>query len=167
MKRVSVAPDEQIKRLLMLLVPATVLLYMLDREFAHEIPAPEAGKEEQYLEYNRDEIFKSLIATEGHFRNVQETPEGTDGFLNCAVKHLADAESHADEAISHAAIVESADTSDNFKILRNQIRGLRHRLQDGEVEAVVGIEQVRQIRHNFESFNPSFDVSKCQACDVA
>ncbi|KKM03626.1 hypothetical protein LCGC14_1772580, partial [marine sediment metagenome] len=66
--------------------------------------AKAGSKEAYYLSFNRDEIFKNLIAGEGHFRNFNSQKEDSVGFLNCIVKHLADAEGHCDEAVSHALI---------------------------------------------------------------
>lgn len=120
-------------------------------------------KEKYFLEFNRDEIFKNLLAVEGHFRNIEK--EAHDfGFLNCIVKHLADAEGHADEAISHALVVEGEESSRKFYELRNMIRDLRKRIQSRGMVPEEGIKEVRRIRRFFESFNPSYDVSKCSSC---
>lgn len=122
-----------------------------------------APKESYYLNFNQDEIFKSLIAVEGHFRNVDPNKDQY-GMLNCAVKHLADGESHADEAISHALIVKDEETSKKFHDLRNEIKGFRKKLQEGDTDPVKGIREVRRIRRSFESFNPEYNVSKCESC---
>lgn len=128
--------------------------------------SPSEGKEKIYLRYNKDEIMKNLIATEEHFRNVEDSL-GVDskGFLNCAVKHLASAESHGDEAVSHSAVVEGAGASRKFEELRNDVRRLRYKVQAG-INPQEGILQVREIRRKFESFNPEYDISKCEACQV-
>lgn len=149
------------KLFLLFIVPAGVLL-LLDGE---DEPV-QVKKEPYYLEFNKDEIFKNLIATEGHFRNVEETNIDDAGFMNCAVKHLADAEGHADEAISHSQIAADEKTSAKFKQLRNKIRDLRHDVQHGTVSPGKAIEYVRETRHYFEEFNPEFDISKCKACEI-
>ena len=123
------------------------------------------NKESKFLTFNQDEIFKNLIATEGHFRNA-DSKQDIKGFLYCNVKHLADAEQHADEAISHSTVVADQETVDNYKKVRNDIRDLRHDLQKGEVPPSEGITRVRGIRRDFESFNPEFDISKCKACSI-
>lgn len=129
-------------------------------------PHPAKGKEEYYLLFNKDEIFKNLIATEGHFRNVSRLGIDTEGFLNCAVKHLADTEGHLDEAISHSLIAKNEETSNNFRTLRNEVQQLRHDLQAGTVSPEEGIRRTRQVRRYFESFNQEFDVSRCKACEI-
>ena len=150
--------------LVLLLIPiGGLILLAADHQEEEKNSSPHAGKEVNYLRYNKDEIFKNLIATEGHFRNVETTKEG---FLNCAVKHLADAEGHVDEAISHTAATNDTEASSKFRVLRDEIRDFRHDLQDGKVSPTVGIERTRDIRREFESFNPEFDISKCKACEV-
>ena len=125
-----------------------------------------SGKEAYYLAFNKDEIFKNLIAIEGHFRNVHETGVDVKGFLTCNVKHLADAEGHSDEAISHSQAVSGKETSEDFRKLRNEIRSFRHDIQADVISPTEGIERVREIRRQFESFNPEFDISKCEACTI-
>ena len=122
------------------------------------------SKETYYLNFNKDEIFKNLIASEGHFRNFTELKEDEKGFLNCIVKHLADAEGHCDEAISHALIAENEDTSRSFLELRDEIRNFRKWIQSSPVTRAEGIREIRKIRRRFEVFNPDYDVSKCETC---
>lgn len=156
----------QIQNLLLLLfVPAGVLL-LLDG-VNPQTGNPGSGKEKYYLRYNKDGIFKDLLATEEHFRNVQNNL-GIDreGSLNCCVKHLAVAEGHADEAISHSLMAVNEDTSQKFVGLRNNIRGLRHDLQGGKVTVEGGIKRTRGIRREFEGFNADYDISACAACEV-
>lgn len=157
-----------------------LLIYLLTRDSPEEEPvtettvvvaavieqAPQTGKEAGYLEYNQDEIFKNLIAAEGHFRNVKASDkEEAAGFMNCVVKHLADAEGHADEAISHS-IATNKTEAEKYQTLRDNIRDLRHDLQKGKVSPTEGIKRTRNVRRYFEGFNPEFDISKCQACDI-
>ncbi len=150
-----------------LLVPlfglAAALIFFNKEESTSE---PSEGKESYYLLFNKDETFKNLIATEGHFRNVKALGVDTEGFLNCAVKHLADAEGHLDEAVSHSLIVEGKETSEKFRELRNDVREFRHDLQGGTVTSELGIIRVRSLRHQFEGFNPELDVSRCKSCEI-
>lgn len=153
--------------IVLLLIPiGGLILLAADHQDEEKNSSPHSGKEVNYLRYNKDEIFKNLIATEGHFRNEKTTEKGTDGFLNCAVKHLADAEGHIDEAISHTAATNDTEASNKFRVLRDKTRNFRHDLQEGKVSPTVGIERTRDIRREFESFNPEFDISKCKACEV-
>jgi len=122
------------------------------------------SKERYYLIFNKDEIFKALIASEGHFRNFKSLKEDTAGFLGCCVKHLADAESHADEAVSHALIAEDANTSRKFMELRDEIRKLRKWIQSSPITRDNGIREIRKLRRQFERFNIDYDVSRCEAC---
>jgi len=122
------------------------------------------SKEGYYLNFNRDEIFKNLIASEGHFRNFTNLKEDEKGFLNCIVKHLADAEGHCDEAISHALIAENEETSRSFLELRDTIRDFRRYIQSSPITRDEGIREIRKIRRRFEAFNPDYDVSKCETC---
>ena len=150
---------------LWLFIPLGALL-LLVLQGEPEKPNPSSGKEAYYLKFNKDEIFKNLIATEGHFRNVKKTGLDREGFLNCAVKHLADAEGHLDEAISHSIVAETEESSKKFRELRNKVQNFRHSLQGGKVSPEAGIKLVREIRHEFEDFNPEYDISKCEACTV-
>jgi len=120
------------------------------------------GKEDYFLNFNKDEIFKNLIAVEGHFRNVK--PGFESGDLACIVKHLADIEGHADEAISHSLIAEGKDVSAKYQQLRDMVREFRHKIQKNEITPEEGIKKTRELRAFFESFNPSYDVSKCTTC---
>jgi len=122
------------------------------------------SKESYYLIFNKDEIFKNLLASEGHFRFFNNLKEDKPGFLNCIVKHLADAEGHCDEAISHALIAEDGETSRKFLELRDDIRNFRKWVQSSPVTRDEGIREVRKIRRSFEAFNPDYDVSKCETC---
>lgn len=122
------------------------------------------SKERYYLIFNKDEIFKNLIASEGHFRNFKSLKEDSTGFLNCIVKHLADAEGHCDEAISHALIAEDRETSRKFLELRDEIRTFRKWIQSSPVTRDDGIREIRKLRRQFEGFNPDYDVSKCETC---
>lgn len=127
---------------------------------------PEAGKEPYFLRYNKDEIFKNLIGAEGHLRNaMQKKSEIAKGFLNCVIKHAGDAEGHSDEAISHAAIVEGEEKSEHFLELRDKIKNFRWKIQKNELTPYQAIKEVRQIRHDFEAFNPEYDISKCKSCE--
>jgi len=161
---VSTVDNKQLA-VLMIIPFGLLLLYLIDR---NEEPTATTGKEQYYLTFNKDEIFKNLIATEEHFRNIDEQTDvlGKEGFLNCAVKHLASAEGHADEAISHSLIVENKEKSKKFEALRDEIRNLRHDLQQNSVTVSEGIERTRRIRHTFETLNPEYDVSKCASCKI-
>ena len=150
---------------LALLLPIGVFIVILATQ-KHEQPHPSTGKEKYYLRFNKEEIFKNLIATEEHFRNVEEAGIDTEGFLNCNVKHLGSCESHADEAISHALIAETEESSEKFRKLRNKIREFRRDLQSGKVTPTEGIKRTREVRHEFEAFNPRYDISTCEACEV-
>jgi len=121
-------------------------------------------KENYYLTFNKDEVFKSLIACEGHFRNLKSVKQDSMGFLNCIVKHLADAEGHCDEAISHSLIVDGKESSQKFLELRDEIRTFRKWIQSSPVSREEGILEIRKLRKSFESFNVEYDISKCQAC---
>ena len=142
-----------------------LILYLFNKEVPAN-PQTTTGKEAYYLRFNKDELFKNLLAAEGHFRNISDVTGDTKGFTNCSVKHLAEAESHADEAVCHSLIVADAQTSEKYKKLAEAIKELRHDVQDGNVKASDGIERVRKIRREFEGFNPDFDINKCEACTV-
>jgi len=122
------------------------------------------SKESYYLIFNKDEIFKNLIASEGHFRFFNNLKEDKTGFLNCIVKHLADAEGHCDEAISHALIAEDSETSRKYIELRDEIRNFRKWIQSSPITRDDGIREIRKLRRQFEGFNPDYDVSKCETC---
>ncbi len=123
-----------------------------------------SSKEGYYLNFNRDQVFINLIASEGHFRNFNSLKEDSTGFLNCIVKHLADAEGHCDEAVSHALIAENSETSRRFLELRDEIRSFRKWVQSSPITRDDGIREIRKLRRSFEGFNPDYDVSKCETC---
>lgn len=123
----------------------------------------EAPKEAEFLEYNRDEIFKNLLATEGHLRNLRAEGYSPE-YYSCIIKHLADAESHADEAISHSLVISGEEESGKYERLRDMIRSLRKRFQTSPPRVKAAIVETRRIRRFFESFNKPFDISKCISC---
>lgn len=142
-----------------------IALYLLqDKE---ENPQQEASepKENYFLRYNNDEIFKGLLATEGHLRNI-EGKNIQKNELGCVIKHSAEIESHADEAISHALIVQDKGKSDSYRVLRDNIREFRYAAQFGNLNPSEGIEQIRRIRHAFEKQNPEYNIDKCKACSI-
>lgn len=155
------------ERLGWLLIPFGIFLFwVLNQDEGKPAENPSKGKEKYYLEFNKDEFFKNVIATEGHFRNVKKKGIDKKGFINCCVKHLADGEGHLDEAISHSLIAETEETSTKFRQLRDKVKSFRHDLQSGKVSPEQGIKRVRKIRREFERFNPTFDISLCEACTI-
>lgn len=120
------------------------------------------GNETYFLKFNNDEIFKWVIAAEGHFRYV--TPDNEKGDLNCIVKHLAEIEGHSDEAISHSSIVKDAETSMKYAQLRDKAKRLRQQIMDDGISLNEGLKSIRSLRGYFESFNPEYDISKCATC---
>ena len=162
---------------------ALVVAYFLNKSIKEEpktellvlpiVDAPTAGKEGPFLQYNKEEMFKGFLAAEGHLRNVKEPKKkiremGIEdkGFLNCIVKHAADIESHADEAVSHSLVIEGKDKSEKFRTLRDSVRNYRRNLQTGDLSIDQAILGVRDLRRQFESFNPSYDISHCDSCSV-
>ena len=156
--------DNKQLAVLMIIPFGLLLLYLIDR---NEEPTATTGKEQYYLTYNKDEIMKNLLASEGHFRNIADDGSTVEaGFLSCVVKHLADAEGHGDEAISHSAVVEGQEASDKFRDLRNDLRELRYKVQKDSISPHEGILEIRKLRREFESFNPEYDVSTCESCTI-
>jgi hypothetical protein len=123
-------------------------------------------KEQYFLEYNKENIASNLIQSEAHLRRIEKGPiQG--GHANCVVKHSLDSEGECREATSHALVVESGEKSQKFKLLGDNIRNFRKRLQKSKTEPFdrdEAILQVRDLRSEFESFNPEFDVSECESC---
>jgi hypothetical protein len=120
------------------------------------------GDAKRFLTFNKDEIFKSLLAAEGHLRQLKPEFKGED--LSCLVKHLGEAESHADEAVSHTAELKLDVESGKFKELRDRLREFRRKLQSEQVKSEDAIREIRSIRGFFESFNPEYNVSSCKLC---
>lgn len=124
-------------------------------------------KEKYYLDYNKDNIFINLIQSEDHFKYLGiykfADPE-VEGFANCIVKHLADAEGEASEAVSHSLVVEGSEPSTKFRKLKDGLRAFRKRLQTSYVSPDEGIKAIRKLRREFEGFNVEYDVSKCESC---
>lgn len=151
----------------LLLIPlGLAALYILDsEENTQPAEAKETPKEEYFLRYNNDEIFKGILAIEGHFRNVKGKPL-QKGELGCIVKHSGEVEGHADEGISHSLIAENPDKSHYYRDLRDDIRELRWRVQIGTISPDEGIQEIRRIRHGFEKVNPEYNIDKCKACSI-
>ena len=122
-----------------------------------------AGDAAAFLRWNKEELFKALLAAEGHLRAAGP---GTQD-LSCVVKHLAEAESHADEAVSHAAELGDDLASSRFRGLRDAARDLRRAVQGGSVPLEEAIRRVRALRRALEEAAPEFDVSRCRACGEA
>lgn len=125
------------------------------------------GSESKFLDYNRDNIFISLVQAEGHFRNLESGAAGRGEFMSCISKHLAYAEGEAEEAVSHSLIVEGSERSRDYATIREEARTLRKRIQGGGVTAEEGIREIRRIRSLFERVNPHFDTGKCRSCGNA
>ncbi|MCL6578412.1 MAG: hypothetical protein K6T73_03385 [Candidatus Bathyarchaeota archaeon] len=124
-------------------------------------------KIKEFLAWNKDNIFINLIQAEDHLRNVSSSLPNPE-FLNCVVKHLAYVEGEADEAVSHALILEGPRASKEFAKLRDAVRELRLRIMSGKLSSPEqGIEEVRKLRAQFEYYNPEYDVSKCSSCGAA
>jgi hypothetical protein len=120
-------------------------------------------KEQYFLNYNIENIATDLIQSEVHLRRLGEGPiQG--GHANCVVKHALHAAGECNEATSHALIADSGEKSQRFKVLSDNIRSFRKRVQKGNFDRDEAIRQVRALRNEFESFNPDFDVSKCESC---
>jgi len=120
-------------------------------------------KERYFLTYNISNLAKDLIQSEYHLRRMKKGAiEG--GHANCVVKHSLHEEGEAEEATSHALIVEGSEKSQKFKVLGDNIREFRKRIQKGNFDRDDAIRQVRELRSEFESFNPEFDVSQCESC---
>jgi hypothetical protein len=122
-------------------------------------------KEKYFLKYNKSNIFGALLQAETHFKNLSESQHAdAEGHANCIVKHLSEIIAEALEAQAHSLVVEGEENSRKFKVLKDDVWSLRDGLQSGKISAEEGIREVRRIRRYFESFNPEYDVSKCQAC---
>lgn len=152
-----------------------LLLYFLVKEDSTGQSITEARsvvKESEFLNYNKDSIFIDLLHSEDHLRNlVDKDVSVKQGEASCVIKHLADAEGHADEAISHSADLNRAGilaqgTPEEFKIVRDQLHDLRGKFSEGGYTPKQAISKLRDVRRQFESFNPTFDISHCKACSV-
>lgn len=168
-----VTKQEQI----LLLIPlGGLLLYLLSKDEPAGQPETVAivavisengGKEARFLEYNKDSIYSNLLATEEHFQRMKTSGKDTRLFQQCCVKHLSLVGSHTSEATSHTVSLGDVATSEKYRELNDAVTDLRHDIQAGKVSPSEGIERTRKIKHEFESFNPEFDVSLCKiACDV-
>jgi len=120
----------------------------------------------QFLEYNRDEVFKNLLAVEEHLRFAK--PGTTSSEAACIIKHLAEIESHCDEAISHASELGYDEEVDYWRQIRDKVRDLRYRIMlEGIQNPTEMIRDVRQIRQILESFNPELSAMGCGVCGAA
>ena len=124
-----------------------------------------SNKEQNFLRFNQDQIYSNLLAVEEHFR-ILESKDADQNFNQCNVKHLSLASNHESEAISHSVVVGDKAGAKEYAKLYDKTLNLQHDIQDGKVTPTEGIERVREIKHEFESFNPTFDVSQCKACKI-
>ena len=119
----------------------------------------------QFLEYNRDGAFKNLLAAEEHLRYAR--PGTTGAEAACIIKHLAEVESHCDEAISHAAELGYDEEVELWRQLRDRARELRYRIMlHGVPRPEDAIREVRAMRQLLESFNPELSAMGCAVCGV-
>jgi len=158
--------DPQTQVLLFVPLGAIMLYFLVKDEPAAEetqtVTLAPNGKEAAFLRFNQDGIYGNLLATEEHFRNISADAN----FNQCAVKHLSLSANHASEAVSHTVAVGDVKDSKEYAKLNTQILELQHDVQDGKVTPAKGIERVREIKHEFEVFNPAFNVSLCKACTI-
>lgn len=170
-------PTQQEMNVLLIIPVGVAVLYLLDGWATK--PAEEAigeardvSKESEFLTYNKDSIFKNFLHAEEHLRNIEGKEVAVaKGEASCVVKHLASAEGHADEAISHAADLNRAGimaqgTPQEFKMIRDELHDLRDKFQEGGYTVTQAIAELRDTRRQFESFHPEFDISKCKACEI-
>jgi hypothetical protein len=120
----------------------------------------------RFLEYNRDEAFKNLLAAEEHLRFAK--PGSTGEEAGCIVKHLAEVESHADEGVSHSSELGLDEEARLWRELRDRARRLRYRVMaEGVVRPEEMIREVRSLRHFLESWNPELSALSCQCTGEA
>ncbi len=120
-------------------------------------------KEPYFLNYNKVNIATDLIQSEFHLDNLKPgLIQG--GHANCVVKHTLDAAGECKEATSHALIVEGEEKSQKFKALGDDIHSFREKLMGKKLTRSDAIRGIRKLKRKFESFNPEFDVSKCESC---
>ena len=122
-------------------------------------------KEANFLRFNQDGIYGNLLATEEHFR-MMKAKDADKNFQQCDVKHLSLASNHESAALSHSVAVGDEKSAKEYAMLYDKTIDLQHDIQDGKVSPTEGIKRVREIKTEFESFNPTFDVSKCKACEI-
>jgi hypothetical protein len=120
-------------------------------------------KTREFLEYNKDNIFKNLLQAEHHAKMLDGEVRG--GHANCIVKHLAFVEGEAEEAINHAQLVEPQKV-EYFKALRDLVYLLRKQLMSGLVTSEDLNRKIWLLRKMFESFNEEYDTTKCVACEA-
>lgn len=127
---------------------------------------PERGLETKlaaarFLEYNRDEAFKNLLAAEEHLRFAK--PGSTGEEAGCIIKHLAEVESHADEGVSHASELGLDEEARLWRELRDRARRLRYRVMaEGVRKPEELIREVRAMRRFLESWNPELSALSCR-----
>jgi len=164
--------QNQLMRLLPFVIPAAAFLIIFGREDRVTVVAEirDVHKEAEFLAYNKDEIFTNFIHAENHLRNlVGKSVASSEG--SCVVKHLADAEGHANEAISHTADlvahgITTQGTPEDFKKIKDGLHEVRYKFAEGGYSPEQAITKLRDVKRQFESFNPQFDVSKCKACQI-
>jgi hypothetical protein len=120
-------------------------------------------KTREFLEYNKDNIFKNLLQAEHHAKMLDGEVKG--GHANCIVKHLAFVEGEAEEAINHAQLVEPQKV-EYFKALRDLVYLLRKQVMSGLTTSDDLNRKIWALRKMFESFNEEYDTTKCTACEA-
>jgi hypothetical protein len=120
-------------------------------------------KTREFLEYNKDNIFKNLLQAEHHAKMLDGEVKG--GHANCIVKHLAFVEGEAEEAINHAQLVEPQKV-EYFKALRDLVYLLRKQVMSGLTTSDDLNRKMWALRKMFESFNEEYDTTKCTACEA-
>jgi len=119
------------------------------------------NREYRFLDYNNDNIFINLLQVETHLRNLRDL-QTDESQVSCLIKHLAEAEGEAMEAISHSAKA-SPNLTKVYRKLRELLYKLRKNLPSYSVDDA--ILKVREIRKVIEKIVPAFNTENCIACE--
>lgn len=118
-------------------------------------------REERFLNYNNDNIFINLLQLESHLRNLSDL-QTDESQISCLIKHLAEAEGEASEAISHSATIEPNKTF-SYRKVKEKLHELRKNLINYSPDEA--ILEIRKIRKIVEKVVPAFNTENCAACN--
>ena len=114
----------------------------------------------EFLEYNKDNIFKNLLQAEHHAKVLTDPSHA-----QCITKHLAFIEGEAEEAYSHAQIVEP-ENAEIYMDFRNLVHALRKRVMKGNISKDELSKSLWALRKAFEEFNKEYSTLECGACEA-
>ena len=121
------------------------------------------SKYEQFLDWNKENIFINLVQAEDHVRHSTEL---RGEHASCILKHLAYVAGEADEAVSHALELGDAEQSRKFREISASARELMRRVREGSLSEEEAILSIRELRKKLSELAEEFNTEYCESCTI-